>query len=607
MKRIITITLIALFVISVFSISEDDFNNMLKVFRQSARLLEEDKGSQEHYFAIEKVEVEKERLIDDLSQDVEGLNLFIKYLNSIKTENVLAFQDVVNELYGKVSSDIIDNPNDPVSRQKASAITELIELMRKYSKLKFEKQTEREHPYVTLFRSLYDNSVSTASLPNQYRKTVRKGWATDFMIDVSKNWDNLSTSTQRQLMSIPRNAFLRGTPSTEEVLVNDEQELPEIYTYRTDHFIIKYQKVGKNAVLYADKDENLDEVPDYVGKVAEYIEKAYKFQVEELGFKKAAMIPSMEILITDMRDYGICIPIEDPDKEKCYMQIDNDFIGDNYNAKELDGAAVTCAHEFFHAIQATYGLFTNRFIQARRWMAEGTAVWMEDAIFDHINDYLTYVNGRKNQYFEEPQSPIFDLYPSKSYAAILWFKFITESRKYDEYNDMHVIRVLWEDIGRNDYSSIEAHLSVFGEDMNDAFRDFSIARYRTEIFEEDDLYTKQLNFVHDSDQYPVSKTPYSTELPQVFGANYIRFRAPADKISQNMRLKMTFTSEYDYPVSLIVRTKRGYLGPINIEGKEWQRTLKRFGKRYREVVVMVYNVDRSNRGVPYKMEAEIIE
>ncbi|PLX19447.1 MAG: hypothetical protein C0601_01805 [Candidatus Muiribacterium halophilum] len=607
MKKTLSILLVFLFVINAFSIAEQDFNNMLKVFRENARLMENDKGSQEQYFAMDRVEKEKERLINELSQDIEGMNLFIRYLNSMKTENILAFQDIVNELYGKVSSDIINNPDDPASRQKANAITSLMDIMRKYSKLNFDKKTEKEHPYVTLFRSLYDKSVNTASLPNQYKKKIQKGWATDFMIDVSKNWDKLSTATQKELMAIPRNAFLKGTPSTEEVSVADTEELPVTYSFRTKHFIIKYQKEGKNAVLNADKDEDLDEVPAYVEKVATYIEKAYKYEVEELGFKPAAMIPSMEVLITDMRDYGICIPIEDPNKEKCYMQIDNDYIGDNYQVKELQGAAVTCAHEFFHSIQARYGLFTNRFIQSRRWMAEGTAVWMEDAVFDDVNDYLTYVNGSKNQYFDEPQSPIFDLYPSESYTSILWFKFITESKKYNKYNGMHVLKALWEDVGKNEYSSIEAHLSVFGEDFNDAFRDFSIARYRTGIFEEHDLYTKELNFVSDSDKYPVSVEPYSIQLPQVFGANYIRFKAPTDKLSQNMRLKINFESEYDYPVALIVRTKRGYLGPVNITGKSWQRTLKRFGKRYREVVLVVYNVDRNNRGVPYKVNAEIVE
>ena len=51
---------------------------------------------------------------------------------------------------------------------------------------------------------------------------------------------------------------------------------------------------------------------------------------------------------------------------------------------------VTVAHEFFHAIQ--YG-YTNWDDQ---WWEENTAVWMEDEVFDQINDYLHYLGATYN-------------------------------------------------------------------------------------------------------------------------------------------------------------------------------------------------------------------
>ena len=48
---------------------------------------------------------------------------------------------------------------------------------------------------------------------------------------------------------------------------------------------------------------------------------------------------------------------------------------------------VTLAHEFFHAVQGAYDFFEDA------WYAEGTAAWMEDEVFDAVDDNLQYLRA----------------------------------------------------------------------------------------------------------------------------------------------------------------------------------------------------------------------
>ena len=46
---------------------------------------------------------------------------------------------------------------------------------------------------------------------------------------------------------------------------------------------------------------------------------------------------------------------------------------------------MTLAHEYNHILQFGYDAYQDA------WFAESTAVWMEDQVYNGINDYLRYV------------------------------------------------------------------------------------------------------------------------------------------------------------------------------------------------------------------------
>ena len=71
------------------------------------------------------------------------------------------------------------------------------------------------------------------------------------------------------------------------------------------------------------------------------------------------------------------------------MKIDNNYEEDGYPTQGLMGLQVTAAHEFFHAIH--FSLYST---YEASWLMEQTATWMEEQVYDHINDYRAYL-----QYF----------------------------------------------------------------------------------------------------------------------------------------------------------------------------------------------------------------
>jgi hypothetical protein len=69
-----------------------------------------------------------------------------------------------------------------------------------------------------------------------------------------------------------------------------------------------------------------------------------------------------------------------------YLVLDDDYDPAQYPGTEArENLAVTFAHEYCHILQLGYDAYQDA------WMAESTAVWMEDQVFGGIDDYLRYV------------------------------------------------------------------------------------------------------------------------------------------------------------------------------------------------------------------------
>ena len=119
-----------------------------------------------------------------------------------------------------------------------------------------------------------------------------------------------------------------------------------------------------------------------------------------------------------------------------FMVIDNDYTG-GYYSTGINGAKVTVAHEFHHAIQCGNYAPQNSSSPYRNsdvFYFELTSTAMEEFVFDDVNDYYAYMTD----YFNNPERsfPI-----NNGYEVAIWNIFLKEKFGI---NGLEIIKNQWE-------------------------------------------------------------------------------------------------------------------------------------------------------------------
>ena len=140
--------------------------------------------------------------------------------------------------------------------------------------------------------------------------------------------------------------------------------------------------------------------------------------------------------------YGYCTsddPHIQPGSSYQYYDVSAYCVMDNnYGTNEFPSGTpqsnfkATGAHEYFHAVQFAYDVGEDA------WFMEGTATWMEDEVFDEVNDGLQFLFTSQ---LRRPQVPL-DLSDTSTgyvYGAWIWFRYLSELL-----GDPAVIRESWE-------------------------------------------------------------------------------------------------------------------------------------------------------------------
>jgi hypothetical protein len=200
-------------------------------------------------------------------------------------------------------------------------------------------------------------------------------------------------------------------------------------------------------------DADTDGVPDQVEATAAAFDTVWTTEITTLGFRppKSDLTSSnhgpdgrIDIYLAQIGDdgfYGYCTT-DDPNLDpgsgyehfdtSAYCVIDNDFA-------ELGGAAAlqaTLAHEFFHAVQFAYDIGEDT------WFMEATAVWMEDEVFDDVNDNLQYLDASP---IARPRVPLDANNTAFGvYGDWIFFRFVSELFGAGGVHATDVIRHMWE-------------------------------------------------------------------------------------------------------------------------------------------------------------------
>jgi hypothetical protein len=302
---------------------------------------------------------------------------------------------------------------------------------------------------------------------------------------------------------------------------------PNCQTYiETTHFRIHYDNTGTHAILST----------SYRDAIATAAENVWNIEVTTMGFR--APPPDggdpdggggndlYDIYVQELGTglYGYCQgsyyyndgPGGYPtNAATSYVVIDNNYSGFGY-PDPTDPMKVTVAHEFNHAVQAAHD------INESTWYKEATSTWIEDVVYDSINDYRNYLSQFLNSLY---QSIDYHNGSLRWYGACVWNFYLYETLGYQ------VIVDNWYQMegSSSTLTMIDIVLSTYGTSMEEAYFEFAKwcwftgSRDDGNHFEEGRFwYTASVMRGHSS--YPIAiGGPTPGWEPDDYGCNYIAF------------------------------------------------------------------------------------
>jgi hypothetical protein len=184
----------------------------------------------------------------------------------------------------------------------------------------------------------------------------------------------------------------------------------QIFTSASGHFMVHYTTSGTNAPPLADANGN--SVPDWVETVAATFENVYA-RYQSMGYQPAPTTAGApyDIYLSNLATqsyYGVTTSNSAinsatyPNAYTSWMELDNNFTDSLYiNAPggpytPLQSLQITAAHEYHHAIQYGYTVLFDI------WYAEATSTWMEDELYDGVNQLYNYLPN----WFKYSTSPL---------------------------------------------------------------------------------------------------------------------------------------------------------------------------------------------------------
>jgi hypothetical protein len=263
-----------------------------------------------------------------------------------------------------------------------------------------------------------------------------------------------------------------------------------------EHFCVHWVDQGLDAPR--PKDTDGDGIPDYVERVLAIAEHVHEVENEKLGWREPLSDGTLgggdgqtDIYLTEIGpqlfgyaapDRGQTGPGGRPSRHLTgYLVLDNDYEPFEFpHTKQGLDLKVTIAHEYNHILQFGYDAYEDP------WFAESTAVWMEDQVYNGINDYLRYVR----RWVKLGETPL-TANSLKEYGSAVWNEWLAH------HYGRSLIRQAWAGAARSrpDGFSVAAYENAiraaggpgFGHDFTRFAAD--VAEWRTGIgFRESYLY-----------------------------------------------------------------------------------------------------------------------
>jgi len=197
------------------------------------------------------------------------------------------------------------------------------------------------------------------------------------------------------------------------------------------HICVHYVASTAAAATQAQVDKTLNVMDAVWG--AEVTTRGYRAPLSDVLSPANGGDAKLDVYLADVGSqglYGYCTtddpndpqsPFSGPSTDwavSAYCVLDNDFSPAQFPANTPDeNLEVTAAHEFFHAVQFAYDVGEDT------WLMEGTATWMEDEVYDGVNDNLQYLSWSP---LRTPGSPLDRGASPYHYGAWIWWRYLSE-------------------------------------------------------------------------------------------------------------------------------------------------------------------------------------
>jgi len=208
------------------------------------------------------------------------------------------------------------------------------------------------------------------------------------------------------------------------------------------NFCVHWVDQGLDAPGLSDRDG--DRVPDFVETVLRVAERVHFVENASLGWREprsdgrqGGRNGKTDVYLSQIGGelFGYAAPDRGqatkehriPRRLHGYLVLDNDYSAFEFpGTKPLSDLRVTFAHEYNHILQFGYDAYQDP------WFAESTATWMEDQVYNGINDYLRYVR-RWVKLYDTPLTAS----SIKEYGSAVWNQWL--ARRYGT----SIIRKAW--------------------------------------------------------------------------------------------------------------------------------------------------------------------
>ncbi len=300
------------------------------------------------------------------------------------------------------------------------------------------------------------------------------------------------------LKASPRPTAALERPATDVPPGRDSYTVPEAPSSPAcgAHFCVHWVDQGLDAPRH--KDTNGDGVPDYVERVLAVAEHVHEIENGKLGWREPLSDGTLgggdgqtDVYLAEIGPqlFGYAAP--DPGQTgpggrtsrhlHGYLVLDNDYEPFEFpHTTQGRDLKVTLAHEYNHILQFGYDAYQDA------WFAESTAVWMEDQVYNGIDDYLRYLR-RWVRLWDTPLTAS----SLKMYGTAVWSQWLAH------HYGRALIREAWAGAARArpDGFAVAAYERAihaaggagFGHDFTRFAAD--VAEWRTGIgFRESDLY-----------------------------------------------------------------------------------------------------------------------